>query len=493
MDVAICGGLALCETAILYLLRAPLMTEQSVIRVSECLFLIQYLVVKYYRVFLYHKYFSPFRHLPGPKDNHFFFGQAINLLRADTPTTLYIKWMKEFPDAPLIRYRTVANIEVLVCNSLNSRKELLQTKCYSFRRPDWWLRTVEDLTGRGVLWMEGEEHHAARRMLAGPFSLSNIRKLEPIIWANAKELGLVFDRAIAANDSGLDVAKTTPTTFDGYGNDPGEKNKMTGGKTEDYTIHHAYCVRIHTIRSRRRQVTEAMSAGKYVQSESCDMLTYLIEESMPGGLAEGMTEKEFAGHLLQFMAAGHVTSANALSWGLYIMANRQDIQSKLRDEITAFVAQVPEPTYTEIDRLQYLDHFIKETLRVFPPVTILNRQAIEDLTIEGLPIPKGTSFDIVPSVASLNPLIWGDDADEIKPSRWEHLTEEQASPYAFEVFSNGPRICVGRLFAYLEIKIILFELIRNYRFLSVVKPFTVENPGFTLRPDGLEVRFEKVA
>ncbi|RYP92498.1 hypothetical protein DL770_001364 [Monosporascus sp. CRB-9-2] len=439
MDVAICGGLALCETAILDLLQAPLMTEQSVIR-----------------------------------DNHFFFGQAINIYRADTPTTLYIKWMKEFPDAPLIRYLTVANSEVLVCNSLNSHKELLQTKCYSFHKPNWVVRTVEDLTDRGVLSMEGEEHHAARRMLAGPFSVSNIRKLEPIFWANAKEAGLVFDRAIAANDNGLDQADITSNTSGGYGNDPGEKNRMTGGKTEDYTIHRAYC------------------AGKYVQSESCDMLTYVIEESMPGGLAEGITEKEIAGHLLQFMAAGHVTTANALSWALYILANRQDIQSKLRDDITALVAQVPQPTYTEIDRLQYLDHFTKETLRVYSPATTLHRQSIEDLTIEGLPIPKGTLFDIVPSVTLLNPLNWGDDADEVNPSRWEHLTEEQSSPYAFEAFGNGPRICIGRLFVYLEFKIILFELVRNYRFLNVVKPFTVENPGLTLRPIGLEVRLEKV-
>ncbi|RYP14875.1 hypothetical protein DL765_006093 [Monosporascus sp. GIB2] len=395
--------------------------------------------------------------------------------------------MKEFPDAPLIRYRTVANTEVLVCNSLNSHKELLQTKCYSFRKPDWWLHTIGEMTGRGIVSMEGEEHRAARRSLAGAFSLGNIRKLEPVVRAKAKDIGLVFDGAIAANKSGecgiidctdtfskltldiigvamlgIDLANITSATFGGHENDTGEKNRMADGKTEDYTFHDAYNVSYQIIRNRRRQVAEAMSAGKYVRSESCDMPTYVIEKSMPGGLAEGMPEKDFVGH------------------------------SKLRDEITALVAQVPEPTYTEIDHLQYLDHFIKENLRMFSPATTLHRKSIEDLTIEGTPIPKGTLFDIVPSVTSLNPLIWGNDADEIKPSRWEHLTEEQSSPYAFEAFSNGPRICLGRLLAYMELKLIFFEIIRNYRFLSVVKPFTVESPSLTLRPRGLEVRLEKV-
>lgn len=67
------------------------------------------------------------------------------------------------------------------------------------------------------------------------------------------------------------------------------------------------------------------------------------------------------------MSAGHDTSANVLSWGLYIMATRQDIQSKLRDEIAGLVAETPDPTYTEIERLRYLDHFVKEVLRVFSP------------------------------------------------------------------------------------------------------------------------------
>ena len=96
-------------------------------------------------------------------------------------------------------------------------------------------------------------------------------------------------------------------------------------------------------------------------------------------------------------------------------------------------------------------------------------------------------------MTSLNPKIWGEDVDEVDPDRWDRLSGDQLSPYAFEVFSNGPRICVGRQFAYMEIKTIFVEIIRNYRFLSVEKSFTVENPAFTLRPNGLEVRLEKIA
>lgn len=88
--------------------------------------------------------------------------------------------------------------------------------------------------------------------------------------------------------------------------------------------------------------------------------------------------------------------------------------------------------------------------------------------------------------------VWGDDADIVRPERWDQLTPEQSSPFAYSPFSNGPRICIGKQFAYLEIKAFLFELIRTYRFLSIEGPFTVETPSLVLRPNGLKIKIGKI-
>lgn len=120
------------------------------------------------------------------------------------------------------------------------------------------------------------------------------------------------------------------------------------------------------------------------------------------------------------------------------------------------------------------------------------RQTAVDVTIEGIHIPKGTTVDSHPAVASMNPTIWGDDAEKVNPDRWEHLTQQQASPYSYEVFSNGPRVCIGKSFAFHEVKAVLFEIVRKYRFLSVEGTFTVENPSLVLRPNGLRIRLEKI-
>lgn len=99
----------------------------------------------------------------------------------------------------------------------------------------------------------------------------------------------------------------------------------------------------------------------------------------------------------------------------------------------------------------------------------------------------------------MNPLIWGEDAAEFDPGRWDTIggaDDPRSSPFAFEAFSHGPKTCIGKKLALYEIKIALFKIIREYRFLAADEdefgPFTVETPSILLRPKGMKVRVEKV-
>lgn len=122
----------------------------------------------------------------------------------------------------------------------------------------------------------------------------------------------------------------------------------------------------------------------------------------------------------------------------------------------------------------------------------MQRQAGINVVVDGITIPKGTPIDVVPCLISQNPSIWGPSAAEVEPGRWMSLEGDQRSPYAFGAFSNGPKICIGRGFALTEIKTILFEVVRRFRFLSVEKPFVLESPSLSLRPIGLEVCIQRV-
>ena len=100
----------------------------------------------------------------------FLLGQTLNQARA-SPSQLEIAWMKEHPDAPFIRYLWLLNTEVLMVNNSQAQKEVLQTKCYSFKKPAYWERIVGEIAGKGILFMEGEEHKLQRKLLLGDTAL----------------------------------------------------------------------------------------------------------------------------------------------------------------------------------------------------------------------------------------------------------------------------------------------------------------------------------
>ncbi|KAI2638511.1 cytochrome P450 [Xylaria nigripes] len=549
MDIIICAGLSMVGTLIVTGLRAYYRVDWLSGTAKDAaitLFITQYLALKYYRIFLYHKYFSPLRHLPGPTDNTFFFGQFINLLKAESPTALYVKWMREHPDAPFIRYLSFGNREVLVPNRPSCHKSLLQTHGYSLQKPATWLRMTKEMAGEGVIVMEFEKHRKHRKLLNGPFSTGSIKRLEPVFKSKANELALLFDRAILAGTDGrtgvIDCTHTfSKTTLDVMGIavlgvDLGNLASTTFNESEkshkthaEYSFHNAYeAIFVHStlgkivtlgngfvplrwlplevnrcflfattwldnyittlFRKRRAEIENAMALKCYERNDSRDLASFLIEEGAIGGLENDSTDKELVGDLLQFMIAGHESSANMLAWSLCILARRHDIQTKVQNELLALGN---EPSFAAIDKAPYFDNFVKECIRVYPPAATFHREIVTDVEIEGVHIPKNTPFDVVPSVSSLNPLIWGDDVDELDPTRWDRLRGLQLHSHVSQAFCSGPRICPGRAFTNMEVKIILAKIIREFRFMRIEKDFTIENPGFTLRPRGLEVRLER--
>lgn len=98
------------------------------------------------------------------------------------------------------------------------------------------------------------------------------------------------------------------------------------------------------------------------------------------------------------------------------------------------------------------------------------------------------------SVTQRNPLIWGDDADVVDPDRWVGIpmNDKRLNLFAYNTFSNGPRNCIGRNFAWLELKTIVLELVRNFIFQRVVQEPTYANPSLVLAPNGLKIKMQRV-
>lgn len=123
-------------------------------------------------------------------------GQELNKFRADSPITLQLDWSRRWPDAPFIRYLSIAGREALVVNSLAAHKAVLQTHVHDFVKPPFFSRLVGEITGTGLLFAEGEDHRHQRKLLAGPFSVPNMRKILPVFQRKGESLSEDFAKLL---------------------------------------------------------------------------------------------------------------------------------------------------------------------------------------------------------------------------------------------------------------------------------------------------------
>ncbi len=120
------------------------------------------------------------------------------------------------------------------------------------------------------------------------------------------------------------------------------------------------------------------------------------------------------------------------------------------------------------------------------------RQAAQTVIIEGTVIPAGTNVIISPQVPHFHSSIWGSSAEVFDPDRWNSLSAQATSPYAFQAFSSGLRVCIGKGLAMLEFKMILVDIVRCFEMEAVESKLELEN-YLTLRPrGGLRIRFRKI-
>ena len=235
------------------------------------------------------------------------------------------------------------------------------------------------------------------------------------------------------------------------------------------------------LRSIIRDRQKSIKKGRSSDVAGRDLLTFMLEERF-----DSWSEDEVLGHLTNFLSAGHETSAGTMTWGIWAMVKQPHLQDKLR----AVIMTLPEEyTVAEIDALPYIDNFIHETLRMYSPAIWTPREAIEDMTLAGIMLPKGTLLNLNPHIMNHHPDLWGPTHDVFDPERWE---TQKNDVYAFQSFSNGPRICIGKAFAYLELKCLLVALMRKFKWEDTGEAVIAESK-FVYRPrGGIRVRVSRL-
>jgi len=191
------------------------------------------------------------------------------------------------------------------------------------------------------------------------------------------------------------------------------------------------------------------------------------EASVIGGLLEARDEngeplsrEAIISEAAVIFMAGHETTANTLAWAWFLLSQCDKSRAKLQAELDTVLAG-RSPTFQDVPNLPYTKAVIEETLRLYPPVPILAREAMSDTSIGGKAVPKGSLVMVVPWLMHRNPVLWS-KPDVFDPGRFLNPKSKKPNKYGYVPFSIGPRICAGLQFGMTEAILSLAILAQDF-------------------------------
>ena len=219
-----------------------------------------------------------------------------------------------------------------------------------------------------------------------------------------------------------------------------------------------------------------------------DLLSMLLTARDPE-TGEGMSDKQLRDEILTIFLAGHETTANALSWCWYLLAQHPEAEARLHDELDR-VLGARMPKSADLAELKWTRMVIEEAMRLYPPVHTTARMASGEDRIGGVRVPPGATIAISPYVTHRNPNLWP-EPERFNPERFHPAAAAQRHRFAYLPFGGGPRICIGNSFALAEAQVIVAAIAQRYR-VRLAPGHKVKPIGLlTLRPkDGIWVRLE---
>uniref|UniRef100_A0A7S3E6C8 Cytochrome P450 n=1 Tax=Rhodosorus marinus TaxID=101924 RepID=A0A7S3E6C8_9RHOD len=378
---------------------------------------------------------------------------------------------------------------------LTTSKEAV--KCVMVEKEEKFTRTrlsraiLYDIVGDGLLLSNEDMHARQRKLLAPVFSPSNLPKFISIFIQKSNEVADRWEEKIKSSgddhivESGYSTAASVAMDIIGlaaFGYNfqavaKNEKASAVSRAANDLvspmitaagrllilllsTISPMLSVwvipgRAKNIRTVRRAVREVIQARRKDLEGQGEFTRDLLGLILEADARNEITEKELVDQCMTFLIAGHETTASALQWIIVVLSQHPEAVEKIRHELHG-----KELTYETLRNSKYLNAVVKEVLRLYPPVPIVSRQALEDVEVQGFRIPKNTLIVIPPAVIHMLEENF-DHAEEFIPERW--LREDNpAKASNFLSFNIGGHNCIGQRFAFFELLVLVSVLYTRF-------------------------------
>ncbi|MBL9129189.1 MAG: cytochrome P450 [Verrucomicrobiales bacterium] len=431
----------------------------------------------------------------GPA-GHWFFGNAREV--AGDPLRFYAEGASTFGDLYPIR---ILNHRCLVACGPEPIEEVLLKDAKNYRK-HFVVRFLMPVFGNGLFTSEGEFWRKQRKLVQPAFLRARIARFGQTMVAYAEDATRRWTpgetRDIHADFAQLTLLIACKTLFDA--DVAGDALEVAEALTH---LQDATTARIEqklplpnwvptrarrhldaTIRTLDRIVYRIIDERRRSQVDREDLLSLLLGLRDDEGGA--MSDRQLRDEVVTLFIGGFETTSIALSWALHVLATHPDIDRRLHEEL---VRELGDRTVVveDLPKLTYLEAFLKESLRLYPPAWAIGREAVENTTICGHPVRAGVSV-IIPIFQVHRDERWYPEPDRFRPERWLGDAPKSLPKMAWIPFGGGPRSCIGDGFAKMEMSLILATWLRRFRF-EPGATAPVMQPAFLLRPrNGVSLR-----
>ncbi|KAJ7289289.1 cytochrome P450 [Mycena rebaudengoi] len=468
---------------------------------------------------LYTEIWSPLRSVPGPRSTHWFFGN-FRELRRDEDGGLEENLAGEY--GPTFRFNGFFGFGRLYTKDTKALQHIL-SNTHIYQKSDMSRYNLGRIVGPGILVVEGDVHKQQRKVMNPAFGAPQVRELTGIFIEKSIQLRDVW-AAEAAKHGGvghvdvlswfskatldiiglagfnykfntLDASETRDEFDEAFNTITSSQMGFMGFFQATFPVLRLIPTKVDAIIRKSQAVMmrigrqllqdskkEIAEGGASPSGRARDLLSLLVRANTSKDVpaSQRLSDEDVLAQVPTFLVAGHETTSTAATWALFALSQNAAIQTRLRDELLTI--STDNPTMDELNALPFLDCVVRETLRLYAPVPTTSRIATRDDVIplntpytdingtvhETLRIVKGQALVIPILALNRDRAIWGPDALQFRPERWESSTPINNSiPGVWGhmlTFLGGARGCIGYRFSLVELKALLFTLIRGLEF-----------------------------
>jgi cytochrome P450 len=435
---------------------------------------------------------APILPAPVPRQRRLSFFEFVSALR----NSAIDSFAQEAYELDILE-RKVFGRRLFVINDLAAIKHVLIDNAANYKKTEITRRILEPGLGKGLITSEGETWRQHRRAMSPAFDHRSIAAYTPVMTRAAEELlaqwsqvpaGTSVEVQTAMMEVTLNIISRTMFSSDSddivtvMGRSAGRYQAGMRPNIMDMLGWPRWLASLPRAGVAQRTLGEfdriidrlinerTRDPGNYPK----DLLARLIaaRDEQTGG---GMSAQEVRDHVITIFLAGHETTAMAMTWIWFLLSQHPQEESKLHAELDSVLGGRA-PTHEDLSRLTYTRMVVEESMRLYPPVHTMAREAIADDVLVNRPIPKRSAVMIAPWLLHRHVRLW-ENPGRFDPERFLPNVSATRPRFAYMPFGGGKRVCIGAAFALAEATVLLATLAQRFSMRVL--------PGHKVEPQGL--------